>query len=174
MEIWLCVLIVTGLSFGLVVVRGAPYVPSKKRDLKIAFRELYPLSKQDVLIDIGAGDGVVLREAIRAGAGRAIGYELNPILVVIGRWLGRSFPQTKIILKDFWSVKLPPDTTVIYTFGDTRDIDKMAQKVANEAERLQKPLYLISYGFRSRRFTPLREVEPFILYRFEPLHTPEA
>lgn len=170
MEAWLIVIGIIAIAFGFVVVRGAPYVPSKKHDLKTAFRELYPLTSDDVLVDIGAGDGIVLREAVRAGAGKAIGYELNPILVLVGRWLGRNTPNASIMLQDFWYAKLPAETTVVYTFGDGRDIDKMAKKVADEAERLQKRLYFISYGFRARRYQPFREVQPFVLYRFDPLH----
>lgn len=171
MEAWLIVVGIIVMAFGFVVVRGAPYVPSKKRDLKKAFTELYPMTGDDVLVDIGAGDGIVLREAMRAGAARAIGYELNPILVLIARWLGRKAPNASVVLQDFWYAKLPTETTIVYTFGDGRDIDKMAKKVADEAERLQKPLYFISYGFRARQYQALREVQPFVLYRFEPLHT---
>ena len=76
------------LLFGFVAFTGAPYVPSRRRDLQKAFDELYRLKKTDMLVDIGSGDGVVLREASRRGA-RAIGYELQPLLVLISRWLSR-------------------------------------------------------------------------------------
>ena len=72
------------LLFGFVAFTGAPYVPSRRRDLQKAFDELYRLKKTDVLVDIGSGDGIVLREASRRGA-RAIGYELQPLLVLISR-----------------------------------------------------------------------------------------
>jgi hypothetical protein len=161
------------LIFGFVVFRGAPYVPSKKNDIKKAFDELYPINKQDVLVDIGSGDGVVLRQAAMRGA-RAVGYELNPILVLLSRFLSRNQPGVSTRLADFWLVKLPDDTTVVYTFGESRDITKMAAKVANEAKRLGRPLMFISYGFSVPDLTPVKKTGTHFLYKFDPLHTPEA
>src|SRR5680860_1758140 len=87
--IWLWLFFVTiAIFFGAVVFRGAPYVPSQKFYINQALRELYPISNKDLLIDIGSGDGVVLREASKLGA-RAIGYEINPFLVIISRLLSR-------------------------------------------------------------------------------------
>jgi hypothetical protein len=40
------------LLFGFVAFTGAPYVPSRRRDLQKAFDELYQLKKTDVLVDI--------------------------------------------------------------------------------------------------------------------------
>lgn len=169
--LWLLAAII--LLFGFVVFRGAPYVPSKKQGLETAFDELYPLSSGDVLVDIGSGDGVVLRAAAERGA-RAVGYELNPLLVLISRVLSRKYSNVEIVLADFWHVNLPADTTVVYTFGESRDIAKMATKVQNEATRLERPLLFISYGFAVPGETPVKSTATHHLYRFEPLQTDEA
>ena len=168
---WLVAAIV--ILFGFVVFRGAPYVPSKKGDIKRAFDELYPIGKHDLVVDIGSGDGVVLRQAAIRGAS-AVGYELNPLLVLISRWFSRNQPNVKIHLADFWSAKLPNATTVVYTFGESRDITKMANKVARESKRLGKPLMFISYAFEVPHQTPVKKIGAHYLYRFDPLHTPEA
>lgn len=170
---WLWLLAFLIVCFGFVVFRGAPYVPSQKRQIARAFTELYPLDEDDVLVDIGSGDGVVLREAARRGA-TAIGYELNPILVMISRLLSRNQPNVAIYLADFWFVDLPPATTVVYTFGESRDIEKMAQKVANEAVRMHKPIAFISYGFAVPGLTHDKKVGPYFLYEFTSLHTDRA
>jgi hypothetical protein len=169
--LWIVAVII--LLFGFVVFRGAPYVPSKKRELEKAFTELYPLKKDDVLVDIGSGDGVVLRQAAKCGA-RAVGYELNPLLVLISRWLCRHQPAIHVQLADFWFVSLPDNTTVVYVFGESRDIAKMAKKVASEATRLNRPISFISYGFAVAGETIVRTVGAHHLYRFEPLHRQEA
>ena len=173
MEVLFWVALGIVLLFGLTVFRGAPYVPSKKRDLSRAFDDLYSLSASDVLVDIGSGDGIVLREAARRGA-KAVGYELNPILVVVSRWLSRHNARIAVRLADFWRVALPDDVTVVYTFGESRDIEKMARKVKGEAARLKKRLYFISYGFRLRDQKPLRTVGAHHLYQFDPLQPVEA
>jgi hypothetical protein len=168
---WLAAAIV--FLFGFVVFRGAPYVPSKKADIKRAFDELYPIGKRDLVVDIGSGDGVVLRQAAIRGAG-AVGYELNPLLVLISRWLSRNQPEVRVYLADFWKAQLPARTTVVYTFGESRDIKKMAHKIAGEAKRLKKPLMFISYGFEVPGLVPVKKVGAHYLYHFDPLHPEEA
>lgn len=168
---WICLVVV--VLFGFTVFRGAPYVPSKKKDIARAFDELYKLSVKDTVIDIGSGDGIVLREAVRRGA-HAVGYELNPILVLLSRWFSRRQPNIAVHLADFWHVSLPNETTVVYTFGESRDIDKMANKVATEATRLNRRLYFISYGFRLKSLRPEKTVGAHHLYRFDPLQSVKA
>src|SRR5512140_1184391 len=46
-----------------------------------AFFDLAPISQNDVVYDLGSGDGRVVFAAARLGAGRAIGVELNPVHV---------------------------------------------------------------------------------------------
>lgn len=157
------------LMFGLVVFRGAPYVPSRRRDVRRAFKELYPLGPSDLLVDIGAGDGVVLRQAAACGA-RAVGYELNPVLVGVSLLLSRSYRHLITVrLADFWRVKLPGDTTIVYTFGESRDITKMYTKVVQEATRLDRTLYFMSFGFHVPDVAPYKKDKTFFLYRVDPL-----
>ena len=67
--------------FGVVAFIGAPYVPSHKKYVRRAF-EHFGFGEGDVLVDAGSGDGIVLRIASKQGM-RAIGYEINPVLVLI-------------------------------------------------------------------------------------------
>lgn len=170
---WFWLLFSVVILFGFVVFRGAPYVPSKKRQLAKAFDELYPLNERDVLVDIGSGDGIVLREAAKRKA-RAIGYELNPILVLIAKLLSRHQPLVEVRLADFWFMQLPPQTTVVYVFGETRDIKKMAKKVQDEATRLDKKLSFISYGFTVPSQKPIKKTGAYYLYEFTPLQVTKA
>ena len=45
------------------------------------FFDIAPVTKDDVVFDLGSGDGRLLFGALRAGAGRAVGIELDPELV---------------------------------------------------------------------------------------------
>lgn len=58
--------------------RGAPPIPTLKNTRETMIR-LGEIQQDDLVIDLGSGDGRVLISAARAG-GRAIGYELNPFL----------------------------------------------------------------------------------------------
>jgi hypothetical protein len=159
--------------FGFVVFRGAPYVPSHRRDVALAFDELYELSEKDVLVDAGSGDGVILRMAAARGA-KAVGYELNPALVAVSRLLSRKNEKIRIRLSDFWLTPLPYDTTVVYGFMVQRDINKMAKKLQSEANRLEHPLYFISYGSEIPARPKIKASGAHNLYRFDPLHAAKA
>jgi SAM-dependent methyltransferase len=161
------------LVFGFVVFRGAPYVPSQKKYVRQAFSELYPLGESDVLVDVGSGDGIVLRLAREHGA-HAIGYELNPVLVALSRWLSRGDDAVRVVLADFWTIELPDDTTIVYGFMVTRDMAKMVNKLQQEANRLGRPLLFMTYGNMVAGMTAEASVAAYHLYQFYPLHTDEA
>lgn len=149
---------------------GAPYVPTHRKEVRRAFRDLYVLSEDDVLLDIGSGDGVVLDEACRAGA-RAVGYEINPILVWISRWRLRHHGSKAVVdTANFWTKPFPSDITVVYTFGESRDIAKMYRKVSSEATRLEKSLMFISYGFAVPSVGHVKHQRAYYLYKVPALH----
>lgn len=170
---WEWIVIAIVLLFGLVVFRGAPYVPSQKRYVRQALTELYPLGKKDVLVDVGSGDGVVLRIASQLGA-RAVGYELNPALVVISRLLSLRDKKVSVRLVDFWLTPLPDDTTVVYGFMVTRDMKKMTKKMQREADRLNRPLAFLTYGNEIIGRSVDKMHGPYRWYTFHPLQSDKA
>lgn len=169
---WLAFVII--MVFGFVVFRGAPYVPSHRGEVIRAFSsDLYLVSDKDVVVDVGSGDGIILRLASKQGA-RAIGYELNPVLVLLSRFLSRNDKKVTTCLSDFWFTALPDETTLVYGFMVTRDIEKMANKLQKEANRLQHSLYFICYGTSFKDHVKIKELGAHHLYLFEPLHTKKA
>ena len=167
-SIWFWLIALVVILFGFVVFFGAPYVPTFRRDTRRIFRELYPLGAHDVLVDLGSGDGVVLREAARFGA-RAIGYELNPVLVWFSRWLGRQQKNIEVHAGNMWHVEFPRDTTVVYIFAVERDAKKVEAMLQAEANRLHKPLKLISHGLTLPGKESVKVVGAHFLYNFIPL-----
>jgi hypothetical protein len=165
MVLWFVVAII--LLFGFVVFRGAPYVPSMKKYAAHALDELYPLSKHDLLVDVGSGDGVILRLAAERHA-RAIGYELNPLLVVVSRFLSRAYPTVQTKLADFWLVDLPHDTTIVYAFSVGRDMEKLARKMQASADQSGHLIRLITYGHVIESREPERATNSHTLYCFVP------
>jgi hypothetical protein len=165
---WLTIILIVVVGIGFVALTGAPYVPSKAKDVERAFTELYPLTANDVLVDIGSGDGKVLRIASKHGA-RAIGYEIHPVLVAIAKFLSRHDKKVEVTLANFWTAKLPTDTTVVYTFGDSRDIMKMYDKVQSTATANGATIAFISYGFELAVLPPQKTVGAHHLYMVTPL-----
>lgn len=156
--------------FLVTVVRGAPYVPSQKRFVKQAFTKLYKLGSDDVVVDVGSGDGIVLRMASSIGA-RAVGFELNPVLVFITHLLSMRDARVSVYMRDFMICSLPKETTVVYCFSEKRDIKKIYNKIVKESERLQKTVYFISLAFAVPGIKEFKYNEPYYLYKITPLHS---
>ncbi len=140
------IVILVAFLFLFTVFTGAPYVPSSPNELEEAFTKLYKLSKKDLLIDLGSGDGVVLKVANKHGA-KALGVEINPLLALFSRWRFRQNPQIKIACKNFFKMDFPSETTAVYAFGDSRDIKKIAKLIQKQATKIGHPIYLISNAF---------------------------
>lgn len=156
----------------LVTLRGAPYVPSRARDVRRAFDELYAVGPDDKLFDIGSGDGLILRLAAQRGA-QAVGVELNPFLVLLSAWLNRRYPKARTRLGDVWLSRLPADTTLVYVFGTGRDLERITDWVQSQTDRLGRPLYLMSYGFELADRRAYRAYGAHHLYLFQPLQSPK-
>lgn len=163
------VLILFFAFVGFGVLFGAPYVPSLRKDAKRMFDHLYSLQPSDVVIDFGSGDGLILREVSRRGA-KAVGYEINPLLVAISRFLSRGDNRVAIKTANFWQVKFPAETTLIYAFSVTRDGKRLVRKLQREADRLEKELAVICYGSQLPGLVPVQTFEAYGRYKIEPLH----
>lgn len=155
--------------FGVAAFFGAPYVPSQPKYVRRAFSQLYPLTDKDTLVDIGAGDGVVLRIAQEFGAA-AIGYEINPALWGMASWASRKDEHVNVVYGNFWRQPLPDTTTVVYAFSVKRDGPRLVKKLQGEANRLQRPLALLCLGSPLKGVESEGELDAYMLYRFYPSH----
>ena len=151
---------------GFTVFFGAPYVPSHKAELERAFRIQRPLTKHDVLVDLGCGDGVVLRMAVSAGARKAVGVELNPVLGVVAKILTYQNKNIDVHLGNMWTSHLAKDTTVVYVFGVGRDMKKLEGLLESWSIDRGKPIDLILYGHTLPNRKPERTVGAHHLYHF--------
>ena len=160
------IVLVIFLIFAGVVFFGAPYVPLRRKQVEEAFSKLYKLSKKDTLVDLGAGDGKVLKIAARCGA-KAYGVEINPCLVLWTKISCKIAKQKNVHVAcgNMYTYKFPDETTVVYVFGDTRDMEKIVRHIKAEARRLQKKLYLISFGFETKDAKLVRNVGAYFLYK---------
>jgi hypothetical protein len=170
--IWIYIVGAIVVLFGFVVLFGAPYVPSHRRDVRRVFEHLQ-LDEKDLLVDVGSGDGLVLRAAARRGVKRAIGFELNPALVFISRLASLRYPQVSVKLANFWYVQLPKETTLVYAFSVGRDRKKLARMMQAEANRLGRSVKLLCYANPFTEMTPIDSFEAYSLYEFRPLHAKE-
>ncbi len=150
------------LGFGLVVLRGAPYLPTKRRQIEAAF-SLLKLKPGAHIIDLGSGDGSVLKYAAEHGY-RATGYELNPWLCVISTLrLWRWRKQAKVHYGDFWTKPLPEcDGVFVFLIGHF--MPKLVTKL--EAE-LKPGTPVVSVAFELPGYKPERTKAGVHLYRIK-------
>lgn len=155
-----------GVSFLLIVFRGAPYVPTHAKDIEALFG-LYSFKKSDILVDLGSGDGRVLAAAARHGI-RSVGYELNPFLAVLSKArLAKLTPRPEVKIADFWTHKLPSETAVVFVFLAKPFMQKLDAKLAREATRLGHDIVLISYGMQISGREPDTMHGAMVVYRYK-------
>ena len=152
--------------FLLTVFFGAPYVPTHKKELIKLFEKL-KLSKNDILADIGSGDGVVLKTASNFSA-ESIGFEINPFLVLFSKVRLRKCKNVQIYLKNFWTVFPIENITVFYTFGHQERIHKMLNLSQIQANAQKSPLLFISYGFEIKNLKPFKISGAHFVYKISP------
>jgi hypothetical protein len=135
--------------FGLVLLRGAPYLPTLKPQVEVAL-DLVDLEPGQTLLELGSGDGRVLRAAAQRGL-NVVGYELNPLLVIWSRLLcWRYRKHVRIVWGDFWRAEWPP-AEGIFVFLLPRYMKKLDKKVMQYSGR---PIKLVSFAFEIEDYKP--------------------
>lgn len=103
---------------------GAPFVPTKNASADAMIR-LAGIKKGDIVYDLGSGNGKLLFLAAQKGA-RAIGYEINPLLVLLSNLRGA---RTK--WKNFWHADIH-DADVIFVYLLPWKMKHLADKLKEE------------------------------------------
>lgn len=158
MLLWLLILI-SGL-FALGALLGAPYVPTLNKSGNDLL-DMAGLKAGATVIDLGSGDGAFALQAAQRGY-KVIGYEINPILVVIARLRTLRYRnQVTIYLRDFWHVTLP-QADAIYVFLIDRYMQKLGDKLSRE---LTAPTLVISHVFKIPGMKPIKENQNTVVYK---------
>jgi SAM-dependent methyltransferase len=106
---------------------GAPFVPTKNAPADAMIR-LAEIHTGDVVYDLGSGNGKLLLLAAKKGA-KAIGYEINPILVLLSNLRGG---RTR--WKNFWGADIR-DADVIFIYLLPWKMDRLAEKIRRECKK---------------------------------------
>ena len=138
------VVVVLAITFGGVLLVGAPYVPTLQPQTKAAL-ELLSLQPGQTLLELGSGDGTVLLAAAQAGL-QVVGVELNPFLVLVS-WLRtrRYRKQVRIIWGDFWRVEWPP-VDGVFAFL----LDRFMPRLDERMQKVNKPLASFAFQMPGR------------------------
>lgn len=149
------------LPFAIGALRGAPYVPTLKRQMEVAL-DLLNLQPGQILLELGAGDGKVVKAAAARGL-HVIAYEINPLLCMIAQMRnGRYHKTVRIYCQDYWQVPLPKCDGV-FIFGIARIMPRMGSKLGVELKP-GTPVVSFAYTFPGRDI--IRKAKGVFLYRF--------
>ncbi|GAC1369769.1 MAG: hypothetical protein NVSMB39_1940 [Candidatus Saccharimonadales bacterium] len=155
------VLLIIVLPFGIGAILGAPYLPILHRDSERLLK-LAGLKPGQTLVDLGSGDGRLLRAAAAQGI-RCVGYEINPYLVLISRLVcWRYHHLVTIRTADFWHIKLPP-ADAIYVFALDKYMPRLDMKFTAEITR---PTKVVSYIFTIPTRQPIHSTSNTYIYEY--------
>ncbi len=150
-------LLLVFLLFAFVVFRGAPYVPTRRAQIEQALA-LAKAKPGAHLVDLGSGDGAVLKVALEQGLS-VTGYELNPVLVLVSRFRLRNAKHCSIVWGDYWKAKLKKGD-IVYMFGVERDMQKLQNFLQGSG------VSLVVYGNTIPGAKAVASDEPYTLYRY--------
>lgn len=149
------------VSFGLIVLTGAPYVPTRQKDLNEIFHRL-KLKSGDIVLDMGSGDGRVLLAAAQQGY-QAVGYELNIFLWLLSKLrLHKYHKLVQINLKSLWQADLSK-ANAVFIFTAQPFVKRLNKKFLKE---LKPDSYVISYGFELPDRKPTKKIGAALVYQF--------
>ena len=130
------------VCFIFVIAFGAPFLPTLKPEIKNAL-DLIDLKEGQHLLELGSGDGRILVAAAKKGI-YAIGYEINPLLVIYSWLITRRYSKyVSIRMKNYWNIRLP-ECDGIFVFLLQPYMEKLDKKVSSEISTSVK---LVSFAF---------------------------
>lgn len=153
-------LLIILLPFAAVLLFGAPYLPTRKKQAKEAL-DLLNLKKGDVFLDLGCGDGVMVVCAAKRGL-QAHGYELNPLVWFVAWLRCLGYKNAHVHLKNYWNVVLPAEAKGIYVFLLDPFMGRLDKKLKNEARGVK----LVSYTFKIPGKNPIASKDALTLYQY--------
>ena len=131
--------------------QGALYVSTSHRRIA-ALLDAVPMSSQQLFVDLGCGDGRVLRQAVRRYGVMAMGYEVNWLAYLKARLLCMGKRPLTIYRRDFWKADLSAaDVVFCYLYPDV--LKRLAPKLASE---LKPGALIVSANFTLPGFDPIQ------------------
>jgi ribosomal protein L11 methylase PrmA len=121
-------LILATAVFG--AISAAPYLPTKKKDVPRMI-ELAKIKNDDIVYDLGSGDGRLIFASAKAGAEQAIGIEVFALPYLFS-WIKSFFySRTKILYGDFFNYNLS-NADVVFIFLLNKSYKRLVEKFKQE------------------------------------------
>lgn len=156
-------------ALALPATQGALYI-STTRTRIAAFIEAVPMKQGQILVDLGCGDGRVLRRTWKKYKVRAIGFEINLMAYLKARLLSVGLKNVEIRRKNFWSQNLAgADVVFCYLYPDV--MKRLFSKLKAE---LKPGTLVVSCNFTLPGFKPIRVLRPEGSLHNDPIYIYQA
>lgn len=155
--VFLSVLIVWIVSqpIGLIRAKGVPFVPLTKKKLQKVLEHVH-LQSTDSLVDLGSGDGRVLRGFEKQGVEKLAGYEVNYWAYLLSLAKNKFYhSKAKMYFKNFKKIDLG-QYNIVFCYLLEGYLTALKDKFNQE---LKPGAKVISYGFEVKNW-----LEPEIIY----------
>jgi len=149
---FILVIFIILINFAWAGISAAPWLPSRKKDLKRILK-LADVKKNDVVYDLGSGDGRWLFYFAKSSPAKEVrGFEISLLLFIVSwiKKLFRGYPQVKISYKSLYKAPLNLADVVI-CFLMPKSMKNLLPKLEKEMRPGAK---LISYAFSLPGKTP--------------------
>lgn len=139
-------------------------MPTRNKQINQAL-DLLDLKEGDLLIDLGSGDSRVQIEAANRGI-RSIGYELNPLLVLISKTrLFRHRDLARVYWRDYLKVDIPSDAKGIFVFSIQARAEQISGFISSSIEH---PTKVVAYATNLDPKFKISSFDALDLYEFKP------
>ena len=124
---------------------GSPFVKTKSKILENIFKEINPKPNQ-LIVDLGCGDGKIIRFAAKKYKMRGIGVDINPLLIWRAKLLANleHVHSVKFLKKNIFDAEINK-ADIIYIFILPKFLVKLRNKLQTESK---KNALIISHGFQ--------------------------
>ena len=140
------------------MIKAAPFVPTAS-NLVGTMVKLAELKSDDNLMDLGSGDGRIVKAAAPLVA-RAVGVEINPVLYWLSRWRLRQVKNVEIRREDLWQTDLS-NIDVLAVYFINNKMEQLAGKIKREMKLGSR---IVSHGFQFPNWNWVRKDDKVYLY----------
>lgn len=152
--------------------KGSPYVPTRKKEIDIILQESN-LRKNSYFLDLGCGDGRIVRTAVQKYEVKGLGIDVNPLLITISNIYAKlsKLQNIKFRTQNLFDPKLTEEfnkADFIYLFLMPKLLDKLLPILKKNC---QKGCMIISHGFKiealDKKLQKKVERKPFPTYFYK-------
>ncbi len=144
---------------------GAQFLPSQMNTVD-KMLEMANIKKNDVLYDLGSGDGRILIRAAKKYRIKVVGIEIDPLRVLISRLLSllnKTNKNVKVIRDNFFKANFK-DADIVTIFLLPETLDKLKNKFEKELKRGSR---IVTNSFKINGWKPGKVNDKLKIYLYK-------